>query len=138
MLVSRPVRKNALVSGSIFHGIGFTWLYFADSFAGLAIFEMTVGLGSSLLSGADLSLLYDSQVGLKLSPEKKARGIANLRFVKSVAEGVSALIGGVLIVHSFEITVLANAILPGVRWHCRYCSLKLRLPGWRRAGLSGT
>ncbi len=113
-------RKNALVSGSIFHGIGFTWLYFADSFAGLAIFEMTVGLGSSLLSGADLSLLYDSQVGLKLSPEKNARGIANLRFVKSVAEGVSALIGGVLIVHSFEITVLANAIFA-------WCPLALSL-----------
>ena len=49
-------RKNALVSGSIFHGIGFTWLYFADSFAGLAIFEMTVGLGGQRqlkLSGND-------------------------------------------------------------------------------------
>ncbi len=103
-------RKNALVSGSIFHGIGFTWLYYADSFAELVIFEMVVGLGSSLLSGADLSLLYDSQESLGYSPAKKTRGIANLRFVKSVAEGISALFSSILIVHSFEVTVLANAM----------------------------
>jgi MFS family permease len=103
-------RKNTLVAGSIFHGIGFSWLYFAEGFFELVVFEMIVGLGMSLLSGADLSLLYDSQVALKHSPAQKTRGIANLRFVKSMAEGVSALLGGFLIIYSFEATVLANAI----------------------------
>jgi MFS family permease len=103
-------RKNALVAGSIFHGMGFSWLCFAEGFMELIFFEMLVGLGMSLLSGADLSLLYDSQAALNHSPALKTRGIANLRFVKSMAEGVSALLGGVLIVYSFEATVLANAI----------------------------
>lgn len=107
-------RKNALVAGSLFHGIGFTWLYFADSFVDLVVFEMTVGLGLSLLSGADLSLLYDSQEALEQSVDEKARGIANMRFVKSCAEGVSALIGGVLIAYSFEATVFVNALFAWV------------------------
>ncbi len=103
-------RKNALVAGSIFHGIGFTWLCFAEGFFELVIFEMIVGLGMSLLSGADLSLLYDSQAALKHSPARKMQGIAHLRFVKSMAEGLSALLGGFLIVYSFDATLLANAI----------------------------
>ena len=103
-------RRNALIAGSIFHGLGFSWLYFAEGFGQLVLFEMTVGLGLSLFSGADLSLLYDTQIALKHDIEKKTRGIANLRFVKSIAEGISALIGGVLIAYSFDATVLANAI----------------------------
>jgi MFS family permease len=103
-------RRNALIAGSIFHGLGFSWLYFAEGFGQLVLFEMTVGLGLSLFSGADLSLLYDTQIALNHDIEKKTRGIANLRFVKSIAEGISALIGGVLIAYSFEATALANAI----------------------------
>jgi MFS family permease len=103
-------RRNALIAGSIFHGLGFSWLYFAEGFGQLVLFEMTVGLGLSLLSGADLSLLYDTQIALNHDVGKKTRGIANLRFVKSIAEGISALVGGVLIAYSFEATVLANAI----------------------------
>ncbi len=104
-------RRNALVIGSVFHGIGFTLLCFADDFAGLVLFEVTVGLGMSLLSGADLSLLYDSQIALKQTPAEKTRGIANLRFVKASAEGVASLLGGLLVLWSFDAVVLANAII---------------------------
>lgn len=107
-------RKKALVAGSLFHGLGFTWLYFADGFVDLVLFEMTVGLGVSLLSGADLSLLYDTQEALSHNPRQKTSGIANMRFVKSCAEGISALIGGVLIGWSFEVTVIANAVFAWV------------------------
>lgn len=103
-------RRNALIAGSVFHAIGFSWLVFAEGFFELVLFEMTVGLGISLLSGADLSLLYDSQIALNHSVEQKTRGIANLRFVKSIAEGIAALIGGFLIAYSFDVTVIANAM----------------------------
>ncbi|HIL97212.1 MAG TPA: MFS transporter, partial [Pseudomonadales bacterium] len=103
-------RKNALVAGSIFHALGFTWLNFSDDFADLVVFETLVGIGISLFSGADLSLLYDSQVALGQSPDRKSRGIANLRFVKSVAEGMAALLGGYLIAYSFDAVVVANTV----------------------------
>ncbi len=104
-------RRNALILGSFFHGTGFTILCFAQSFSGLALFEITVGLGMSLLSGADLSLLYDSQIALGMSPREKTRGIANLRFINSTAEGIAALLGGVLAMYSFDLMVYANAVI---------------------------
>ena len=104
-------RKNALVAGSLFHGLGFTLLNFADGFIGLVLFEATVGIGVSLLSGADLSLLYDTQQNLQQSPREKASGIANMRFIKSAAEGVAAIVGGFLIAFSFDAVVIANTVV---------------------------
>jgi MFS family permease len=103
-------RKSALVVGSVFHAAGFTWLCFTESFVGLLVFEGLVAVAISLFSGADLSMLYDTQEALEHSPEEKTRGIANMRFVKSVAEGSAALLGGFLVVYSFDAVVLANAI----------------------------
>lgn len=103
-------RKFALVIGSIFHAVGFTWLIFTESFWGLMVFEALVGIAISLFSGADLSLLYDTQDALEHSPEERTRGIANMRFVKASAEGIAALLGGVLVAYSFDAVVIANAI----------------------------
>ncbi len=107
-------RRRALIIGSLFHGLGFTLLVFADGFAGLVLFEVTVGLGMSLLSGADLSLLYDTQLALRMSPTEKTRGIANLRFIKATAEGIASLIGGALVLWSFDVLVVANAVIAWV------------------------
>lgn len=103
-------RKTALVIGSVFHAVGFTWLCFTESFAGLLVFEGLVAIAISLFSGADLSMLYDTQEALDHSPEAKTKGIANMRFVKSSAEGLAALLGGALVVYSFDAVVMANAI----------------------------
>lgn len=103
-------RKNALVAGALFHGIGSTWLCFAHGFAQLALVEFALGLGASLVSGTDLSLLYDTQEALAHSIQQRTRGIANMRFVKSIAEGVAALIGSALILFSFGATVTVNAV----------------------------
>jgi len=104
-------RRNALILGSVFHGVGFTLLCFADSFLGLAVFEVTVGIGMSLLSGSDLSLLYDTQLALKQSPGEKTRGIANMRAVKAISEGLASLLASVLILWSFDAVVYANALI---------------------------
>ncbi|MDG1444694.1 MAG: MFS transporter [Pseudomonadales bacterium] len=103
-------RKNALVVGSVFHALGYTVLNFSEGFAGLVFFEATVGIGLSLLSGADLSLLYDSQEALDLDPAEKGRGIGNMRTIKSVAEGCAALLGGFLVAFSFEAVIFANTL----------------------------
>jgi dipeptide/tripeptide permease len=87
-------RKTALVIGSIFHAAGFTRLCFTERFIGLLIFEGLVAVAVSLFSGADLSMLYDTQEALGHGPEKKSRGIANIRLVKSIAEGTAALLFG--------------------------------------------
>ena len=57
-------RKNALVIGSVIHGVVYFYLNFADELTSLIIFEISVGIDASLLSGADLTLLYDTQKNL--------------------------------------------------------------------------
>jgi MFS family permease len=104
-------RKNALVLGALFHGVGFTLLIFVDDFGGLMVFEFTLGIALSLLSGSDLSLFYDTQLALGLSPQEKVRGLARLRIVKSSAEGMASLLAAALALVSFDAIVLANALI---------------------------
>ena len=58
-------RRTALLIGSVVHGIGYLCLNFADDLFSLIVFEIIVGISASLLSGADLALLYDTQKQVK-------------------------------------------------------------------------
>ena len=62
-------RKSALVIGSVIHGAGYFYLNFADELTSLLIFEVCVGIAASLLSGADLALLYDTQKPCRMKPK---------------------------------------------------------------------
>ena len=57
-------RKRTLVVGAAFCGLGHTLLLGADGFWTLALFEISLGIGSSLISGADIALLYDTEAAL--------------------------------------------------------------------------
>ena len=119
-------RRTALVLGSAIHGLGYLYLNFADSLLQLAVFEITVGISMSLLSGADLAILYDSQAALKREENTEhSSGIAQLGFTKSCAEGLGALSGGVLALYSFDIMVLAQS---AIAWACLAIALCLVEP----------
>lgn len=109
-------RRSALLLGSIVHGFGYFLLNFTSDFNSLIVFEITVGIAGSLLSGADLALLYDSQKALDTEESTThSKGIAQLGFIKSCAEGLGALLGGVLAMWSFEIMVLSQS---AAAWVC--------------------
>ena len=126
-------RRNALIIGSFLHGLGFTLLCFVDSFAGLVIFEVTVGIGVSLLSGSDLSLLYDSQLALNLSPRDKVRGVARQRLAMASAEGIAALLAAVLVLWSFDLVVIVNAV---IAWIPLLIACQLAEAPYKRMSLS--
>jgi MFS family permease len=63
-LADRVGRRTVLLIGSIAHGIGYLWLNFSDSFTDLVVFEFFLGFAVSLMSGADLALLYDTEKAL--------------------------------------------------------------------------
>jgi len=123
-------RRFALIIGSVIHGLGYFLLNFADDFFSLMIFEITAGIAMSLLSGADLALLYDTQKALEDDESgDHARGIAHLGFIKSGAEGIGALIGGALALYSFDLMVLIQSI---VAWVCLALAVLLVEPPYRR------
>lgn len=136
-------RRTALIIGSVVHGLGYLLLNFSDDFFSLMVFEVTVGIAMSLLSGADLALLYDTQKALEDSSSDdadsklisgNARGIAHLGFMKSAAEGIGALIGGVLALYSFELMVLAQSL---IAWGCLALAVLLVEPPYRTESKDG-
>ncbi|MEX2132023.1 MAG: MFS transporter [Pseudohongiellaceae bacterium] len=109
-------RRMALLVGSVFHGFGYLYLNIADDFTQLIIFEITVGIAGSLLSGADLALLFDTRKALdadQIAPHSKE--IARLGFMRSFAEGLGALLGGVLAMWSFDLMILVQSV---AAWMC--------------------
>ena len=118
-------RRMALIVGAVAHGLGYLVLNFADDFLGLMVFEIILGVAMSLMSGADLALLYDSEQALAREDTEHTPSVAHLGFFKSVAEGLGALLGGVLALWSFDLMVLIQSL---TAWLCLGMSLFLVEP----------
>ncbi len=125
-------RKTALLLGSLIHGVGYFYLNFADDLASLIIFEITVGIAASLLSGADLALLYDTQKSLQDNDEiEHSKAIAHLGFFRSSSEGLGALVGGALVLWSFDAIVVVQSV---AAWMCLALALLIIEPPYKKSG----
>jgi len=123
-------RRNALLIGSIMHGLGYFLLNLADDFISLMMFEITLGIAFSLLSGADLALLYDTQQALEAEENSEhSKSIAHLGVTKCIAEALGALLGGALALYSFDLMVLIQS---GSAWMCLLLALFIVEPPYRR------
>lgn len=126
-------RRNALIIGSAVHGLAFLCLNFADSLGSLILFEITAGVAASLLSGADLALLYDTHKALEDEHDSEhSDGIAHLGFVKSGAEGLGALLGGGLALYSFDLMVAFQSL---AAWMCLLLALLVIEPPYKAQNL---
>jgi MFS family permease len=122
-------RRTALLIGSVAHGVAYFLLNFANDMSSLIVFEIVAGIAASLLSGADLAVLYDTQKALQGSQNNEhSKAIANLGFVRSGAEGWGALLGGALVLWSFELMILVQSALA---WACFVLALQLVEPPYR-------
>ena len=92
-------RKRAILVGSAFNGVGFLSLLWADSFADFLVYEFMLGVGVSLISGADLALLYDSEKSLEDTggAAGASRSLSRLISVEAGASGVAGLGAGLLL-----------------------------------------
>lgn len=105
-------RRVALIVGAVFLGIGHTLLAFAHDFWTLAAFEIALGIGVSLISGADVALLYDTQLSLGDDAEERQRGLGSLFFVKSLSEaGAGLAAAAVLLWATLEELVLLQLVV---------------------------
>jgi MFS family permease len=98
-------RRRTLLAGSIFLGIGHTLLLFADGFAGLALFEIGLGIGSSLVSGADLAILYDSEQALGEDAGSRQEIVGRLFTMHTASEACAAVLCSVLMLWTLELAV---------------------------------
>jgi MFS family permease len=89
-------RKLAILVGSLFNGLGFLLLLSADSFVDFLLYEFLLGVGVSLISGADLALLYDSEHELGGTN----RSLSRLISIEAGASGIAGIFASVLLVYS--------------------------------------
>jgi MFS family permease len=97
-------RKRAILLGSLLNGFGFLALVWADSFADFLRYEFILGLGISLISGADLALLYDSETLLQEQEEGGAAGasrsLSRLISIEAGASGIAGIVASLLLIYS--------------------------------------
>ena len=97
-------RRLSLFFGSILTFLGYLIFSFYSGFNEFFIAEIFLGIGGSLISGADSALIYDTLLELKKDEdytkiEGKNYGIGN------VSEGLAGVLGGFLAVSSIELPV---------------------------------
>lgn len=129
-------RKQTLVIGAIFGGIGHTLLIGADGFWGLAMFEIALGISHSLISGADIALLYDTELALERSEDHQRQIVGKLYSIRTASEAVAALVCSFLLLWSMELVIYVQAL---VGWLPLLIAVRLvEPPGARLEGSSHT
>ncbi len=86
-------RRTSIIIGCFLGFTGFMVYSFSYGFIGFLIAELTLGLGSSFLSGTDSALIYDSLIQLKKEKDyKKIEG--RLLSVGNFSEAIASFLGG--------------------------------------------
>lgn len=124
-LADKMGRRGVLLIGSVAHGAGYLFLVFADGFWPLVVFEVILGVAMSMMSGADLALLYDTERAINKAEEEHSRSIAHLASTKAYANGAGALLGGGMALWSFDAIVMVQA---AVSWVCLVLAILLAEP----------
>lgn len=106
-------RRKAILLGSALNAVGFLSLLHADTFVDFLVYEVLLGLGFSLISGADLALLYDSEVHLQERGLPGGAGagksLSRLISVEAAASGIAGVVASVLLLWSLDWVIAVQA-----------------------------
>ena len=107
-------RRNAILVGAAFNAFGFLSLFWADGFIDFLLYEFVLGIGFSLISGADLALLYDTELYLQQQAPAKSKGpgksLSRLIAVESAASAVAGIAASLLLMWSLQAVVILQAL----------------------------
>ncbi len=108
-------RRPAILLGSVLNGLGFLSLLWADGFVDFLVYEAILGVGFSLISGADLALLYDTEVYLQERGLPGGTGagksLSRLISVEAAAAGVAGIVASLMLLWSLEAVVILQAVV---------------------------
>ena len=106
-------RRGAVIVGSLLNALGFFSLLWADTFVDFLVYEFILGVGFSLISGADLALLYDTEVYLAENDLPGGAGagksLSRLIAVEAGASGIAGVVASLLLIFSLDAVVLVQA-----------------------------
>ncbi len=101
-------RKNCLLTGCIIAFFGFVWYSFSATFSAFFIAEILLGIGQSLVSGADSALLYDTM--LKYNRENEyLKYEGKVTMIGNFSEAFAGIFGGLLATSSLRLPFYCQA-----------------------------
>lgn len=101
-------RRKTLIAGGVCYAMAFTWLAFAHTFMEVVLFELAAALAFSLISGADVALMYES-LDENSDRTLKARSLGNMQFAQLISEASGAVLGGMLAAYSLALPFQVQA-----------------------------
>jgi MFS family permease len=99
-------RKASVCLGSFIAGCGFSCMPFCFTYESILVYEVIIALGGSLVSGADISIVYDS---IKNDPNR-LKHVGSLSTWALLGEAVAGLLASALIFWSFTPILWAQVI----------------------------
>jgi MFS family permease len=107
-------RRYAVLLGAALNALAYLCLLGADSHVDFLVYECILGLGFSLISGADLALLYDTEVHLQKQGLPGGAGagksLSRLIAIEAAASGVAGVVASLLLIWSLDLVVAVQAI----------------------------
>ena len=100
-------RKLTLLLGSVFYGAGTLVLYFSDGFGMLVCFELCMAVAVSLISGADLALLYDTELAIGGLEGKRPKAVRRLFLLDTLSAAFASVLAGLLLAFDTLSTLIA-------------------------------
>lgn len=108
-------RRRALVVGAALNLLGLVAFAAARGFAEYAALELVLAAGWSLVSGADIALIYDLLDRAGATRDARRQALANYLLAQVLGEAAAALLGGALAGWSLPVVgwaTAAEAVLP--------------------------
>lgn len=103
-------RKTTLLAGGIFGTLGFVIYATTGSYLWFILAEVTLGIGQSLISGADSAMLYDTlQAQKRQNQYTRYEGINTS--VGNFAEALGAILGGALAEVSLRLPFIGQSFI---------------------------
>jgi MFS family permease len=103
-------RRKCLLLGSFLFFFGYLYYSFTDTFAAFLFAELLLGVGQTLVNGADSALLYDTTAQYK-EEHLYLRYEGRITMIGNFAEAFAGIFGGLLAVYSLRFPFYGQAAI---------------------------
>lgn len=103
-------RKRCLIAGCVLFFGGYLCYSFTSTFEAFLVAEILLGIGQTLVNGADSALLYDTTVHYR-KEQLYLRYEGRITMIGNFAEAVAGIIGGLLAAYSLRLPFYAQAVV---------------------------
>lgn len=103
-------RRKCLICGCVLFFCGYLCYSFTSTFQAFLVAEVVLGIGQTLVNGADSALLYDTTLQYK-KEELYLRYEGRLTMIGNFAEALAGICGGLLAAYSLRLPFYAQAVV---------------------------